>query len=72
MLIVRDRRNGHPVSWGTDHYRMNEIADTDPNLYVVEDMAASAYYCHVERPTMSATWVHPYDRDAQLHAEIKP
>jgi len=73
MLIVRDgSRGGKAVSWGTDHHRMHEIADSDPNLYAIADMAASAYYCHVDRPTMSASWVHPYDLDAQLHAEIKP
>jgi len=72
MLIVRDCRDGHAVTWGTDHHRMKQIAATNPHWRTVEDMAASAYYCHVDRPTMSASWVHPYDLDAQREAEIKP
>lgn len=71
MLIVRDRsRNGVAVSWGTDHHRMREIADTNPAFEVVSDIAASRYYWHVERQGMA--WVHPYDLDAQREAEIKP
>lgn len=72
MLIVRDRRDGRAVSWSTDHDRMHEIADLDENFYTIEDRAGHAYYCHVTRPTMSASWVHPYDLSAQLEAEIKP
>lgn len=72
MLIVRDRRDGRAVSWGTDHERMQEIAATNPDFYAIEDMAASSYYCHVQRPAMNAHWVHPYDLDAAEHAEIKP
>lgn len=70
MLIVRDRRDGHAVSWGTDHHRMREIAGQDPNYEAVTDLNAGRYYWHVEREGMA--WEHPYDRDAQLHAEIKP
>jgi hypothetical protein len=72
MLIVRDRRDGHAVTWGTDHDHMRKIANSDPNFYAIEDRAASSYYCHVQRPTMNAAWVHPYDLDAQREAEIKP
>jgi hypothetical protein len=72
MLIVRDRRDGHAVSWGTDHDHMREIAQRSPHFYAIEDRAASAYYCHVQRPVMSAAWVHPYDLSAQEEAEIKP
>lgn len=72
MLIVRDRRDGHAVTWGTDHRHMHHIANSNPHWYAIEDMAASAYYCHVERPTMSSSWVHPYDLSAQQEAEIKP
>jgi hypothetical protein len=70
MLIVRDRRDGHAVSWGTDHDRMREIAATDPSFEAVSDLGASRYYCHVQRQGMA--WVHPYDQDAQRYAEIKP
>jgi hypothetical protein len=70
MLIVRDRRDGRPVSWGTDHHRMHEIAKTDPNFIAVEDRAASRYYCHLDKLPMGST--HPYDLDAQREAEIKP
>ena len=71
MLIVRDRsRNGRAVSWGTDHERMHEIARTNPAFETVPDFGANRYYCHVERRGLN--WVHPYDLDAQLHAEIKP
>jgi hypothetical protein len=71
MLVVRDRRDGHAVTWGTDHHHMREIADSDPNLVAMPDLTASTtYYWHVEREGMS--WVHPYDLDAQREAEIKP
>ena len=70
MLIVRDRRDGRAVSWGTDHDRMHEIAATDPNFETVSDLGANRYYCHVERQGMA--WVHPYDLSAQQEAEIKP
>lgn len=70
MLIVRDRRDGRPVTWGTDHDRMNAIANSDPNLVTVEDRAAYDYYWHIPRGGFG--WIHPYDRDAHLHAEIKP
>lgn len=71
MLVVRDRsRNGKPVSWGTDHERMQEIAALDTNFEAVPDFGASWYYCHVERQGLA--WVHPYDLDAQREAEIKP
>jgi hypothetical protein len=72
MLVVRDRsRGGVAVSWGTDHHRMREIADSNPNYEAVTDLTASTtYYWHVEREGMS--WEHPYDRSARLEAEIKP
>lgn len=70
MLIVRDRRDGRAVSWGTDHWRMHEIAASDTNLETVPDLGASRYYCHVDRQGLA--WVHPYDLDAQREAEIKP
>lgn len=70
MLIVRDRRDGRAVSWGTDHYRMREIAASNPNFETVADRAASRYYWNVERDGMA--WVHPYDLSAQQEAEIKP
>ncbi len=70
MLIVRDTRTGVAVSWGTDHHRMHEIADADPNLVAVEDRAASRYYCNL--PNLRLGEVHPYDLDAQREALIKP
>lgn len=72
MYIVRDRsRNGKAVSWGTDWTRMDEIAATNRDDFEVwPDLAANDYYWHVERQGFN--WVHPYDREAQLYAEIKP
>lgn len=70
MLIVRDRRDGRAVSWGTDHHRMREIAATDPAFETTPDLGATWYYCHVERQGLA--WIHPYDLDAQREAEIKP
>jgi hypothetical protein len=70
MLIVRDRRDGRAVSWGTDHERMRQIAASDPDFETAPDFGASRYYCHVERQGMA--WVHPYDLSAQQEAEIKP
>jgi len=70
MLIVCDTHDGRAVSWGTDHDRMREIAATNPAFETVPDIAASRYYCHVQREGMA--WVHPYDLSAQLEAEIKP
>jgi hypothetical protein len=70
MLIVRDRRDGHAVSWGTDHHRMREIAASDENFETSPDLSASRYYWHVERQGLGR--VHPYDLSAQQEAEIKP
>lgn len=70
MMTVRDTRTGEAVSWGTDHTRMHEIAATDPSFEAVEDRAASRYYWYLGKRPMGS--VHPYDRDAQLHARIKP
>ncbi len=70
MLIVRDRRDGHAVSWGTDHQRMKEIAALSDDFYAIEDRAASRYYCHLPKLRMGET--HPYDLSAQLEAEVKP
>lgn len=70
MLIVRDTRTGVAVSWGTDHARMHEIAATNPAFETAPDFGATRYYCHVVRQGLA--WVHPYDLDAQLHAQIKP
>lgn len=71
MLVVRDTsRNGKPVSWGTDHHRMHEIAALDAAFEAVPDLGASRYYWNVEREGMA--WVHPYDLSAQRDAEIKP
>ncbi|GHH57631.1 hypothetical protein [Lentzea cavernae] len=70
MLIVRDRRDGQAVSWGTDYRRMEEIAAGDPEFELWPDRGATRFYCHVERGGLA--WVHPYDLSAQLEAEIKP
>lgn len=70
MLIVRDRRDGRAVSWGTDHHRMHEIAATSPYFEVWPDHGATWHYWHVTREGLG--WVHPYDADAQREAEIKP
>lgn len=70
MLIVRDRRDGRAVSWGTDHERMRQIAASSPHYEAVEDGAASSYYCNL--PKLRLGEVHPYDLSAQLEAEIKP
>ena len=70
MLIVRDRRDGRAVSWGTDHHRMHEIAAIDPAFETWPDLGAAWFYCNVEKQGMD--WVHPYDLSAQLEAEIKP
>ena len=70
MLIVRDRRDGRAVSWGTDHDRMREIAAADSAFETWPDLGAAWFYCNVEKQGMD--WVHPYDLSAQLEAEIKP
>lgn len=70
MLIVRDRRDGRAVSWSTDHHRMHEIADSNPDFETWPDRNADDYYWHVEREGMH--WIHPYDLSAQQEAEIKP
>ncbi len=68
MLIVRDTRTGVAVTWGTDHEQMRQHAATSPYYVAVNDLGATRYYCHVERQGLA--WVHPYDLDAQRHAEI--
>jgi hypothetical protein len=70
MLIVRDRRDGRAVSWGTDHERMRQIAARNDSFYAVEDRAASLYYCNL--PKLRMGQIHPYDLSAQQEAEIKP
>jgi hypothetical protein len=70
MMVVRNRHDGRPLTWGTDHRRMQEIAASNPDYVAVEDRAAPSYYCHVPRLRMGQ--VHPYDLSAQKYAEIKP
>lgn len=71
MYIVRDNsRGGVAVSWGTDWDRLNKIAASNDAYEIWPDMNASDYYTHERRRGLK--WVHPYDLDAQLHAEIKP
>lgn len=71
MYVVRDNsRRGKAVTWGTDHGRLKEIAESNPDYELWPDLGAKWHYWYVDRKGLN--WVNPYDLDAATYAEIKP